>query len=148
MNAEKLYDDIIMDHIKNARNYRELPDANLRAQAVSQLCGDSVTVYVDARGDRIDDVGFQCVSCGISMASASMMTQSVKGKPLAEAMEIIATCLRLIDQQASMDDTKLGPEQLNMIQVLQAFPARKTCATVAWQALAAALRGDTDSVSV
>ncbi len=71
------YDDLIMDHIKNARNYRALADASHNANGHNPLCGDDIAVYVNLHGDRIAEVSFECTCCGISMASASIMTENV-----------------------------------------------------------------------
>ena len=83
-----LYDEVILDHIKNARNYRVLEHADRVAEGVNPLCGDTFTVYVQLDGEVIRDAAFQCSCCGISMASASVMTEAVKGRTLAQADEL------------------------------------------------------------
>jgi len=83
-----LYQDVILEHSKTPRNYRELPAADHKAEGFNPLCGDRFTVYVTLDGDTIRDVSFQGSGCAISKSSASMMTQSVKGKTLAEAEKI------------------------------------------------------------
>jgi len=75
--AKSLYSEVILDHIKNARNFHELKDANRKAHGVNPLCGDTFNVYATVEGDRVVDAGFQCECCGISMASASIMTETV-----------------------------------------------------------------------
>ena len=80
MAVSKAYDDLIMDHIKNARGFRVLADATHHAGGSNPLCGDEVTVYLTLAGERIESAAFQCTCCGISMASASIMTESVRGK--------------------------------------------------------------------
>ena len=75
-----MYDDIVMDHIKNARNCRVLDDADRRIEGRNPLCGDELLIFLKVADERIDDLAFQCSCCGISMASASMMTSAVKGK--------------------------------------------------------------------
>ena len=75
--SNSLYNDVILDHIRNARNFRELGDANRKAQGLNPLCGDTFTVYARVEGDRVAEASFQCECCGISMASASIMTETV-----------------------------------------------------------------------
>ena len=84
MTESKAYDDLIMDHIKNARNFRTLADATHHANGSNPLCGDELTVYIRLGNERIEDAAFQCTCCGISMASASIMTESMRGKRSAE----------------------------------------------------------------
>jgi nitrogen fixation NifU-like protein len=148
MTLEQLYDKVIMDHINNARNYRAMPDADRKAEAVSTLCGDSVTVYVKLDGDCIHDVAFQCASCAISMASASIMTETVRGKRRADAAALMNAVTNRIMQTGATEQTTFSADQTAIFEALRAFPTRKTCATVAWHALAAALEGDRSTVSV
>jgi nitrogen fixation NifU-like protein len=148
MTLEQLYDKVIMDHINNARNYRELPDADRKAEAVSTLCGDSVTVYVKLDGERIHDVAFQCASCAISMAAASIMTETVKGRPRAEAEALMGAVTQRITQGEAPPQAAFSADQAAIFEALKAFPSRKTCATVAWHALSAALQGERSNVSV
>jgi SUF system NifU family Fe-S assembly protein len=88
-----LYDEVLLDHIRNARNYHVLDDANRHGDAVSPVCGDTFTVYVRTTGDVIDEASFQCECCGISMASASIMTDWVRGRSVADALALKATFL-------------------------------------------------------
>ena len=81
------YDDILMDHIKNARNYRAPPDATHTASGSNPLCGDELTVFLKLKENRLEDIAFQCTCCGISMASASVMTESMAGRSAKEALE-------------------------------------------------------------
>lgn len=139
MSAAALYDERVMDHIRNARNYRALDDADRRGEAVSQVCGDSVTVYLKLDAGRIAHIGFQCESCGICMASASMMTELVAGLTVDEARTLMDHCRGALD---GGDASALPEAQQAVFTTLQAFPARKTCAWVGWAALSGALRGD------
>jgi SUF system NifU family Fe-S assembly protein len=111
MAIEQLYDKVIMDHINNARNYRELADANRKAEALSTLCGDSVTVYLKLDGECIHDVAFQCSSCAISMAAASIMTETVKGKQRAEAQALLEAVTKRITQDQASDETGFNADQ-------------------------------------
>ena len=91
-----LYQEVILEHSKQPRNYRELGDANHKAEGYNPLCGDHFTIYLKMDGEKIQDVTFQGSGCAISKASASMMTQSVKGKTLAEAEEIFEQFHKLV----------------------------------------------------
>src|SRR3954471_7622988 len=84
MSENNPYDPLLLDHIKNARNYRELPAASHHAAGINPLCGDEMNVYAEVIDERIGDLGFQCSCCGISMASASIMTELMKSQPLSE----------------------------------------------------------------
>ena len=96
-----LYDDVILDHIKNARNFRALEHADRMAEGVNPLCGDSFTVYVMFEDEVIRDASFLCSCCGISMASASVMTEAVKGKTIEQAKELIRTREKLPVRQVT-----------------------------------------------
>jgi nitrogen fixation protein NifU and related proteins len=148
MAIENLYDEVMMDHIKNARNYREIPDAHRKTAAVNRLCGDEITVYLKFNGERIDDVAFRCSSCGISMASASIMTEAVKGKNSAEARELSQVVQALIDGAAAPAAPPLSAELAAVLPALAAVPARRTCAALAWHALSGALDGRQETISV
>lgn len=135
-----LYDDVILDHIKNARNYRVLDHADRMAEGVNPLCGDGFTVYVRLEGEVIRDASFQCSCCGISMASASVMTEAVKGKTVEQAKELNRRFIALVFEAgppASAED--LG--EVAVLTVVRAFPSRRNCAALAWHTLAAALEG-------
>jgi nitrogen fixation protein NifU and related proteins len=148
MAIENLYDEVMMDHIKNARNYREIPDAHRKTAVVNRLCGDEITVYLKFRGERIDDIAFRCSSCGISMASASIMTEAVKGKSCAEARDLAQAVQIQIDGTGSPTAPDFSPELAAVLAALAAFPTRKTCAALAWHALTRALDGQQDTISV
>ena len=138
--AHSLYDDVILDHIKNARNYRVLERADRVAEGVNPLCGDNFTVYVQLDGEVIRDAAFQCSCCGISMASASVMTEAVKGRTLAQAVELYTRFTDLLSRPGvseTVDD--LG--EVAVLAVVRAFPSRRDCAALAWHTLLAALEG-------
>ncbi|HEY6280682.1 MAG TPA: SUF system NifU family Fe-S cluster assembly protein [Burkholderiales bacterium] len=133
----KLYDDVIMDHIRNARNYCRLENANYEAEGSNPLCGDVFTVYLRMRGDTIEDIGFQCSCCGISMASASIMTVSVKGKNKSEVKSIFRHFSRLLAQ--TQPDSSSITDDLSVLAAVREFPSRIKCATLAWETLEQAL---------
>ena len=137
VDLKNLYDDVIMDHIKNARNYCRLENADCEAEGSNPLCGDVLTVYLRLRGDTIEDIGFQCSCCGISMASASIMTKSVKGKNKNEAKSIFKHFSRLLAQ--TQPDSSSPTDDLSVLAVVREFPSRINCATLAWQILERAL---------
>lgn len=142
--AQSIYDDVILDHIKNARNYRELPDASRRAEGVNPLCGDTFTVYLALEGERIRDAAFQCSCCGISMASASVMTGLVRERSLREAAAMVAHFKALVRRpQDAADD--IDPGQQAVLSVVKASPSRGNCAVLAWHTLDAALKGETST---
>ena len=141
-----LYQDVILEHSKAPRNYRELPAANHKAEGFNPLCGDRFTIYVTTEGDAIRDITFQGSGCAISKASASMMTQSLKGKSRAEAAKLFERFHKLVTgQQSSNGDAELG--KLTVFSGVSEFPVRVKCATLAWHTLQAALEDKQDAVS-
>ena len=142
-----LYQETILEHSKSPRNYRKLEAANRTAEGYNPLCGDHFTLYVEVQGDAIRDIGFQGSGCAISKASASMMTQSVKGRSKAEAQQLFRQFQELVTNQASPngDKDKLG--KLTVFSGVSDFPVRVKCATLAWHTLQAALEGTQQPVS-
>jgi nitrogen fixation NifU-like protein len=141
----ELYQDVILEHSKTPRNYRELQSANHKAEGFNPLCGDHFTVYLDLEGDKIQDVTFQGSGCAISKASASMMTQSVKGKSKEDAEKLFKRFHDLVTGVATGDRDSLG--KLAVFSGVSEFPVRVKCATLAWHTLQAALEGKQDSVT-
>jgi nitrogen fixation protein NifU and related proteins len=133
------YNDLIMDHIKNARNYRKIEDADRCAEESNPLCGDSISVYVRTMEERVADVGYQCECCGISMASASIMTESVLGRNLADARAILGSMVDIINGRAALGGHAFGPAQLAILQIVRDLRSRARCAALPWVALQAAL---------
>jgi nitrogen fixation NifU-like protein len=141
-----LYQDVILEHSKAPRNCREMATANHKAEGFNPLCGDHFTVYLDLEGDHIRDITFQGSGCAISKASASMMTQSLKGKTRADAERLFERFHRLVTGQAENENrTELG--KLTVFSGVSEFPVRVKCSTLAWQTLHAALEGKQESVS-
>jgi nitrogen fixation NifU-like protein len=140
-----LYQEVILEHSKAPRNYRELKAADHKAEGYNPLCGDRYTVYLQMEGDSIRDIGFQGSGCAISKASASMMTQSVKGKTRAEAQELFAHFHRVVTGRTNGDQAELG--KLRVFSGVSEFPLRVKCATLAWHTLEAALEGKQEAVS-
>jgi nitrogen fixation NifU-like protein len=142
-----LYQDVILEHSKAPRNFRELASANHKAEGFNPLCGDHFTVYLDLDNDSIRDIAFQGSGCAISKASASMMTQVLKGKTKAEAEELFEVFHTMVTGNASADGSKQELGKLAVFSGVSEFPVRVKCATLAWHALHAALEGQAEAVS-
>ena len=137
-----LYQEVILEHNKNPRNFREIVDADQYADGKNPLCGDALRVYVALDGDTVTDVAFKGSGCAISKASASMMTQAVKGKTKAEAEAIFGEFHAMVtgDLDIETDDNDLG--KLKIFAGVLEFPARVKCASLSWHTLNAALHGE------
>jgi nitrogen fixation NifU-like protein len=146
MSTEALYQEIILEHNRKPKNFREMDDANRRIEGRNPLCGDSLTLWVKMDGDAIADVSFKGQGCAISKASASLMTSVVKGKSRAEAEEIFDRFHKLVLGELPADDQKeLG--SLRALGGVSKFPLRVKCASLAWHALRSALEGAGSEVS-
>jgi nitrogen fixation NifU-like protein len=142
-----LYQDVILEHSKAPRNFREIASANHRAEGFNPLCGDRFTVYLDLDGEAIRDIAFQGSGCAISKASASMMTQILKGKTKADAEQLFGRFHDMVTghEPANGEPAELG--KLTVFSGVSEFPVRVKCATLAWHTLQAALEGKQDAVS-
>jgi len=141
-----LYQEVILEHSKAPRNFHAITDSAQKAEGFNPLCGDHFTVYVNIDGDSIQDIGFQGSGCAISKASASMMTQAVKGKSKAEAKELFDTFHKLVTTgEVNGDRDDLG--KLAVFSGVSEFPVRVKCATLAWHTLQAALEGKQEKIS-
>lgn len=140
MELRELYQEIIIDHNRNPRNHHTMDDATTQANGFNPLCGDKLTVYVKLNEGLVNDLSFVGCGCAISQASASLMTEALKGQSIDEAHRLF----HQIHQMLTDDDATPLPE-LNKLAVLagvKAFPARVKCATLAWHTLEAALKKD------
>lgn len=137
---ENLYQEVILDHQRNPRNYARLPTANRHAEGANPLCGDHVTVYLDVHDGVIRNISFEGEGCAIAKASASMMTSVVKGKSLAEAQETFKKFHQMVmgDKDPCFDIESLG--KLAAFSGVSAFPVRVKCASLAWHTLNAAMQ--------
>ena len=140
MDLRELYQETILDHSRRPRNQRELPGAR-SAEGYNPLCGDEARVYVSLEGDRIADLAFTGKGCSISTASASMMTESLKGKTRAEAESLFERFHALITAPPDQAGAKAAPElgKLAVFSGVCEFPVRVKCASLAWHTLKAAL---------
>ena len=140
-----LYQDVILDHNRAPQNYRPMENANRRVEGNNPLCGDRLTVWLRMEGDVIADVTFQGLGCAISMASASLMTSSVKGKTRAEAEALFDRFRGMITGVAQAEAESLG--KLAVFSGVSEFPIKVKCASLSWHALKAALEGPDTVVS-
>jgi len=139
-NLRELYQEIILDHSRHPRHFGALADANHTAEGHNPLCGDRVKVYlqVDAN-DRIADVSFEGRGCAISVASASLMTDLLRGRSIADAEKLMGGFLHLVKGEDAAGLPADDREQLEVMAGVSAFPMRVKCATLAWHAMKAAL---------
>lgn len=141
-----IYQEVILEHAKSPRNNRAIEAASAQAEGFNPLCGDRCTVYLALRGDTIADIAFQGSGCAISRASASMMTQSLKGRTVYEANEMFENFHRMLTgQNNNGNQDKLG--KLKIFSGVAEFPVRVKCATLAWHTLHAALQRDRNLVT-
>ena len=149
MSAElrELYQSVILDHNKQPRNFREPESANCSAAGVNPLCGDKVTVYLEVRDDLISDVGFQGSGCAISTASASLMTQAIKGQPVDAAQRLFKGFHAMVtsDPREQAETSELG--KLSVFAGVREFPMRVKCATLAWHAMREAINHSGETVT-
>ena len=142
----ELYQEVILDHNRSPRNFGPLEDADLQADGHNPLCGDRLSIAVRVDDGVVTDVRFQGSGCAISQASASLMTEGIKGKTLDEARALFDRFHRLVtDQTASTDDPALG--KLNVFAGVRDYPARVKCAILAWHTLRAAVDDRNEAVS-
>ena len=142
----ELYQDLIRDHSKKPRNFRIIEDAPHQLEGYNPLCGDRFTVYVELDGDTIKDISFKGSGCAISTASASLMTQSVKGKSRAEVERLFKEFHELLTaEHPEADEEELG--KLVVFSGVRKFPVRVKCATLAWHTLDGALHDGHEPVS-
>ena len=139
--SNSLYSDVILDHIRNARNFHQLGDANRKAQGLNPLCGDTFTVYARIEGDRVAEASFHCECCGISMASASVMTETITGRTVSEARSLYRHFERLLKDPAGTSGQPGDDDQLAVLALIREFPSRVNCALLGWKTLDAALDG-------
>lgn len=139
MDLRELYQDVIVDHNRSPRNFRKIADATRTQEGFNPLCGDKLMLYLKLDGDRISDVSFEGSGCAISVASASLMSQNVKGKTIREAEQLFSRMRALLTGDGQdLDLEALG--NLAALSGVSAYPSRVKCASLCWHALNAALR--------
>jgi nitrogen fixation NifU-like protein len=142
-----LYQEVVFDHNRNPRNFRVMEDANRKIEGFNPLCGDRITLYAKVIDGKIEDVSFQGSGCAISTASASLMTEIVKGQTEQEAEQLFDLFHRIT---TGKNGDEVNLEELGKLAVLagvRAYPARVKCATLAWHSLQSALKNDGETVS-
>lgn len=140
-----LYQEMILDHSKRPRNEGRLDAPTHQADGNNPLCGDKLTVFLEVDGGTVKDVRFEGSGCAISTSSASLMTEAVKGKPIAEAEATFEKFVNLLTQKEDVDPADLG--KLAVFAGVSEFPTRVKCATLSWHTLHAALGKNQDPVS-
>jgi nitrogen fixation NifU-like protein len=139
-NLEALYQEVILDHNRKPRNFREMENADRRIEGRNPLCGDEITLWLKLDDDRVTDVSFKGSGCAISKSSASLMTSSVKGKTVAETRALFERFHEMITGKLAEDErAKMG--SLAALGGVSKFPIRVKCASLAWHALKSALEG-------
>jgi nitrogen fixation protein NifU and related proteins len=142
-----LYQELILDHKRHPRNFRDMPDATRAVDGHNPLCGDQLRLFVKVADGRVEDVSFIGVGCAISMASASMLTEAVKGKTVEQAQRLFEDVHDLLtSEHPGTDPAELG--NLGALAGVHEYPMRVKCATLSWHTLDTALRTDEDSVTM
>ena len=142
-----LYQEVILDHSRKPRNFRELPDAHLKADGYNPLCGDKISVFLRTDGDRVEEATFQGSGCAIAMASASMMAERVGGASAEEIERTFRAFHDLVTGKVEFDAASPDLGKLAVFAGVSQFPVRVKCATLAWHTLRAALDRNTQPVS-
>ncbi|MGH8403385.1 MAG: Fe-S cluster assembly sulfur transfer protein SufU [Gammaproteobacteria bacterium] len=147
MDLKDLYKDVIVDHNRSPRNFRKITDATRTQEGFNPLCGDKLTVYLKLDGERISDLSFEGSGCAISVASASLMSQQLKGKTIVEAEQMFERMHALLTREdADPDPESLG--KLAALSGVREYPSRVKCASLCWHTLKNALeRSDSQTVS-
>ncbi len=145
MELRDLYRDVILDHNRQPRNFGRLERADAEAEGHNPLCGDRLTISVRLAGDRIEDIRFEARGCAISRASASLMSEAVKGKDRASIRRLFERVHALLTDQDAMPGADLG--KLAALSGVREFPARVKCASLCWHTLNAALQKSASTVT-
>jgi nitrogen fixation NifU-like protein len=134
-----LYQEVILDHNKRPRNFGVLPDANRRARGHNPLCGDQLVIFLQVEDDAIRDIRFEGSGCAISKASASLMTDAVKGQPIDAALALFERFHAMVTTPPEQDVDRDAMGKLGVLAGVREFPVRVKCASLAWHTLKAAL---------
>jgi nitrogen fixation protein NifU and related proteins len=137
---DEIYKEVILDHYKNPRNKREMPDAPLTCSKNNPLCGDEITVYVNAEDGKVLEVSFVGQGCSISQSSASMMTEAVSGKTVDQVEALAADVRSMLAGELEPDEATFG--ELVALKGVVKYPVRVKCAVLAWDVLQDALAGE------
>lgn len=143
----ELYQELILDHNRTPRNRRAIEHPDASAEGHNPLCGDEVTIYMDLEGDAIRDISFEGHGCAISTASASLMTEALRGLSISDALEIFERFHRMVTEEDASSDLGEPFEKLEAFAGVREFPARVKCATLAWHTMQAALQGKREATT-
>ena len=142
----EIYQQLILDHNKNPRNFRSIESAHRKAEGNNPLCGDKVTLFINLDGDQISDIAFQGSGCAISKASASLMTDALKGKTVQEADALFHAFQNMVtNNQAEENLNTMG--KLAVFSGVRQYPTRIKCATLPWHAAHAALHNQQETIT-
>ncbi len=141
----ELYQEVILDHNKNPKNFRKLESASHTSEGYNPLCGDRINLYLQIENDHIKDISFEGSGCAISKASSSVMTDELKGKSLAEAKELFKKFQGIITGKTETDFT--GLDKLSVFAGVREFPVRVKCAALAWHTMLEAIENGTEKIS-
>jgi nitrogen fixation protein NifU and related proteins len=141
---DDLYQEVILDHCKSPRNFHQMADATRRVEGYNPLCGDKLALFVKMDGEIVTDISFVGAGCAISTASASLMTETVKGKSRQQAVQMME---RFHDLLTTEKPAAANLGKLAVFSGVREFPARVKCATLAWHTLKSALTGESEVVS-
>ncbi len=151
MNLKELYQEIILEHGKNPRNLKKINNFNKDAKGHNPLCGDNVHVYLKLdKSNKVEDISFEGSGCAISMASASIMTDLVKGKEEKEVKEIVCDFLDMIKEKHELKSNKLKEDEKTKLMCLSGvkqYPMRVKCATLSWHTLTSAIDNDQKEIN-
>lgn len=140
-----LYQQVILDHSRAPRNFRKMDSATAESEGHNPLCGDNVRIFVRVTGGRVEDISFQGSGCAISKASASLMTDALRGRTVEEVKAVFHTVRELVTTGQGGDSSELG--KLAVFAGVHKFPARVKCAILPWHAVLAAVDGKQAPVS-
>ncbi|HEY6047223.1 MAG TPA: SUF system NifU family Fe-S cluster assembly protein [Pyrinomonadaceae bacterium] len=138
----ELYQQVILDHNKKPRNFHKLETANRTAEGYNPLCGDQLHIYLEVENDQVKDISFEGTGCAIFKASASMMTQAVKGKTKAQSEQLFQEFHRLLTGEIDDEDAGSHLGKLTIFSGVREYPVRVKCATLSWHTMRAALEGE------
>ena len=141
----ELYQEVILDHNRNPKNFKKLENASHTSEGYNPLCGDRINLYLQIEDDRIKDISFEGSGCAISKASSSVMTAELKGKSLAEAKELFKKFQGIITGKTEADFT--GFDKLSVFAGVREFPIRVKCAALAWHTMLEAIENGTEAIS-
>ncbi|HJS46503.1 MAG TPA: SUF system NifU family Fe-S cluster assembly protein [Gemmatimonadales bacterium] len=143
MSRSELYQELILDHNRSPRNFRAMPGADRKVEGYNPLCGDRLTIWLKLDGGTVADLSFEGQGCAVSRAAASLMTAAVKGRSRAEAEELADRFTAMVTGRLPADAAERQPlGKLAVFEGVAKFPLRVKCATLAWHALRAGLRGE------